>query len=277
MHRVNHILGHLQVGQVSKQNVTKVSKLTCGATDEVTSLDVFTFMNAILNGGKGGGINEIELRDETKLRRVFDKMDLNASGDLDLSEFAKAARLCSMVITDDEIDRIFKTMAGSSGTIKFNEFSSAISSLVSQVELSNTQFEKLPNDKKTVIALWDQYMNGNKRASDLFTRKLLNNQSLKTLTNVDLDRQVHMVYGMISNAFRALVDEEKLLQRLEKEGQRHYYTFRLTDKHYSAVKEALLETLPVVIGRDYNFYAQMQFEKYWDVIEGAMIKGFNQR
>ena len=97
------------------------------------------------------------------------------------------------------------------------------------------------------------------------------------IKNVDLNRQVHMVYGMISNAFRGLVDEERLFQRLEKEGQRHYYTFKLTDEHYNAVRKALFETLPVILGNEYNFYAQMQFEKYWNLIQSAMVRGFNSR
>ena len=86
-----------------------------------------------------------------------------------------------------------------------------------------------------------------------------------------------MVYGMLSNAFRGLSEIEKLKAKLEKEGKRHFYAFKLTDKHYDAVEYALFETLPVVIGDDYNYYTENQFKKYFAIIKASMIKGYNDR
>ena len=186
MYRLNHIFNHL-----TSSLVTTKSNNKCVSRSEVTSLDIFEFMNAILNGGQGGGVNEIALRDKVKLRKVFNKMDLDGSGDLDRNEFSKAARLCSLVLTDDEIDAVFSRIASSGNDrISFDEFSEAIESLVNSVKVDYKKFEKLDKDKKLVIALWDKYMNGNKEAADLFTKKLRNDSSLNSLINVDLDRQV---------------------------------------------------------------------------------------
>eukprot|EP01084_Bolivina_argentea_P079288 143837_1 len=144
MFRLNHILSHL-TSYVS----SSIEQRKCGGQTEITSLDVFEFMNAILNGGRGGGVNEIALADKVKLRRVFDKMDLDSSGDLDREEFGKAARLCSMIITEDEINDIFSKMdLDNNGTIDFNEFRDAIDSLLTSFKVSPQKFMKLPKEKK---------------------------------------------------------------------------------------------------------------------------------
>lgn len=245
-----------------------------GKAMEASSLDIFEFMNAIFNGGKGGGINEKALMDKEKMRKVFNKIDLDVSGDLDYDEFKKAALVCSMVITDTEIDKSFKTMnTGKTGRISFAEFSTTMTKLADNFGLSTAKMDKMNPDMRTVITLWDKHMNCNDKAAELFSNKLKDHSSMHKLKNVDLDRQVHMVYGMISNSIRALPNMERLTERLEAEGSKHVKNFAIGKTHYDAAKEALFETLPIVMGNDYDDKAKGLFEKYWNIMQDSMLKG----
>ena len=118
MNRLRHILSHL-----TKKDVRSSS------SSGVSSLEVFEFMRAILDGGDNVNVNS--LSDKKKLRGVFNKIDLDGSGDIDLEEFSKAARLSSMIITDNEIERIFNKLKDlGSNTITFDGFKSGIASIL---------------------------------------------------------------------------------------------------------------------------------------------------
>eukprot|EP01084_Bolivina_argentea_P317606 550687_1 len=257
-----------------------ISDHRCFATnlnrgDSISSLDIFEFMNAIFNGGKGGGINEKSLNDETKLRQVFDKIDLDNSGELDEDEFNKATMVCSMGISDNQISDMFKSIdADQNGTISFTEFSNAIQKLSSSI-MHQEEFDKLDDDIKNVITKWDMHMNGNPKAAEMFTQILLKSKELENLVNVDLDRQVHMVFGMMSNTFHALSDIDKLKGRLEKEGTRHFGRFAMEESHVNICGKALFETLSVILGDEYDKKTQQDFEKYWLIVEESLIKGLN--
>ena len=182
MNRLRHILSHLNI----KSN--NVRSRSTG----VSSLEVFEFMNAILEGGDID-VNEKQLSDPKKLRGVFNKIDLDGSGDIDLDEFSKAARLVSMIVTDAEIERIFNKLKDiDSKTITFKGFSNGISSIVEYS--SNKDLIIEDRGVKLVIDLWNKHMNGNRKASDLFTKNLLRNtRQLKELRNIDLDRQLGII------------------------------------------------------------------------------------
>ena len=116
MNRLRHILSHL-----TKKDVR--------SSTGVSSLEVFEFMTAIIEGGDSVNVNS--LSDQKKLRGVFNKIDLDGSGDIDLEEFSKAARLSSMIITDNEIERIFNKLKDiGSNTITFDGFRNGIASIL---------------------------------------------------------------------------------------------------------------------------------------------------
>jgi hemoglobin-like flavoprotein len=105
----------------------------------------------------------------------------------------------------------------------------------------------------------------------VFYRELFNlDPGLRTLFVGNIERQGEKLVQMIGAAVGLLGQPQRLLPVLRQLGQRHV-GYGVREQHYASVGQALIRTLELCLGTDFDDAARSAWTKFYQLIASTMI------
>jgi NAD(P)H-flavin reductase/hemoglobin-like flavoprotein len=111
-----------------------------------------------------------------------------------------------------------------------------------------------------------------KVAGYFYARMFLTNPQLRDLFPIQMDVQRARLLGAIVTAVQTIEDPERFEEYLRGLGRDHR-KFHVAPEHYDIVREALLESLRIFAGQEWNIEYDQAWRDAYDVIARKMLAG----
>jgi methyl-accepting chemotaxis protein len=129
-----------------------------------------------------------------------------------------------------------------------------------------------PKQISLVQTSWKKVKPISEQAAEIFYNTLFElDPSLKKLFKSDLKAQGKKLMTMLDTAVKLLSQPDKLIPAIEQLGERHV-GYGVTSAHYDTVGAALIKTLEVGLGDDFNITTKRAWLAVYQVVSATMIK-----